>query len=1458
MSFNEQNAVSGGSLSETWKSHQEILPFSKYLLLLDHPETDSTVSHCSYMSKASSSLLAADSSSFYASRKLVLELLYPKLEELDHLCASWTKKASEGGTQVSLERFQSLFSACIIGTMLVPQVDDLNTSQSSSVEALLMDLGERSVAVAMGSVEPLAFVDRILRAARPCIPDINTARLGELQAEHSSLLHFLAKISDLVEQRQIRNDSGSSPDFMDVDDEFDSQNSRAGSASISPAIPRQTTQMDMSPRAFYLDTRKRLCLLQIIQRDISEIGKVPEAYVDELLLLSDDDLLSCQRLLIELFRSDLVTNPESALNIIERLGAIVSRLEYQCCEVALTTCIEVLDGLCNVWLHEGQQLAENAGDLYNHFIKVCLSSNIFSPKAKMSMARFLRTLLRADLGYGTSLGLDSCRTSLLYIFSNSPMRVKHFIAEWIADMFDLFVLMVHDEVFVDVLESLPKDSEDIAGIAFRLLVLSKMACRWPTLLRRCTYHIFETPGKISHSTQHANWCLVNISNTLKLESPKQLFQLFSRQLLYTWLESDPVEEIPFSIFGFENLAELLRSAQSEAIGLMIMRGQDDASAELAQHLGVSEPDLIQGNFTTALAYGMVFGDQEGGPAKGRGEEYIRKRLGNKLFAEALYINFVDIVALFFDLIDQEVPIERTFAKHPSLSYAGDALGAMKMIAHSPAHLPPNQQPTFRAKYVIHGLFRLCQSTEFQFHDLWTPALVVSIARKLLNTVHPALGSLHACSVLRKVRILVSLAGPVSLDSYCLEMLLNSTRSFIVDSECADDALGLSQYLLSEGSQYVSQTPSFLAGYALSILASLRVFLESSQSSTTQESQFKATMSKAQKFHEWFSKYLADYTSPMFKSEGQSEAFKSITQSAAHIRSSGNAEKDTFESKLLLGILKDEGAERQLLNESSRQLALGLLCGDFTIPAHVLDDIVESDKDAVEYATAVWRSCQTQDLSENYLSWAGRVVGRSFSANGDIPEGILRESRLLQYKKIAPGPNGSEMGLLCLLQDLTSDSDSLTVGLAEAALRTTVSDALLQEDEPLVVACQQSLAESLFLTSQWGSYRSPPSETVATISPGDGDSVWSKDIASTEWLPQLSAHLAKSVPESILLSVLPPILAKVKGFAEKAFPFIVHLVLYFQLERQQVLKQALSGAMKTWLLSKAASAKENLKLLINTVLYLRTQEYPKESSIADRLHWLDIDYASAASSASCCGMFKTALLFAELVSSESTRSSRRSSAVKELDVQETLLSIFENIDDPDAYYGLPEDASLSKVLARVEYENEGTKSLAFRGAQYDSHIRRRNPSSEGDGQALVKALSTLGLSGLSHSLLQTQQSIGTTPSSLESMFSTARRLEIWNLPAPASDHHAVTVYKAYQSMNQATNLSVVRSAVYEGFGCTMQSLTEQGLNATALRNQLAALAALSELDDVLNIKDSSELDGILNKFQSRGQWMRSGV
>ncbi|RYP67295.1 hypothetical protein DL771_007313 [Monosporascus sp. 5C6A] len=1448
-----------GPLGQAWSSFQEREEIVRYLLLLDGGASGAPTPSTGQATVTASAMQVTDASNTHATKKLVSELFLPKLEEVEAVCDTWLRRG-DGSSHITPEKLQSTLYCLIFGSFILPQLIEVNSRQSGELEQRLFAVFDRVAQAISLATENDSLYERLLTTIHPYLPRLTNTNLTQLTKEWSYLHRLFSESSAALRKRASSQLSSHHEDFMDIDDEFRTEKSRPNTTSDTIEISRQDSMSFSNAASFYVETTQRLHLMDILFQDRGQVGLVPRSFLDDFLTASDEEILSCRYFMKELFCSDLIINPDDAIRVIERVGSLIGRAAFTSCEVALNLCLDLMDGFMPMWSDGESELCSPVGDLYSYFLKAGLSNNLLSPKVQMSLSRLLLHLTQADEKFLESLKMPTATTSLLNMLENGSIPVKFYIGSRLPTMFGRYILKIHDEVFVDVLKRLPIHSDFIEGIALRLFVLAELAREWPTLLRRCVYHIFETPGNVAASKPHATHCLRRVSDSLKLDNPRILFDLFAPQLIYTWLDEFSVETIPFEIFGFDRLEELLERAQSEVIALMVMRGQGSSMVDLATWLGVDLKQLLVDNFSKVIAYSMAHDISIPKTEHYQsGESRVWKILGRETFVERIYINFVDIIGLFFSLIDQENPVENSWAKDEAFTYAAKTMEEIKECGHSDVVLLPNQQPMFRAKYLTREISLLCSRTEYEMPSLWTPALVAAVARRLFNGIHHALGPLHSCAVLRKIRVLVCLAGPHAFESYPLQMLLHSIRPLITNSECADDALGLSRYLLTRGSKELSQSPSFVAGYALSTLASLRAFFETSQSSTTQESQFKATMSKAQQFHTWFRKYLDDYESPLLKSKTQRDAFRTITQSAANIRTSGNAERDTHESRLLLAIFQDEISGLRLLNEPSRRLAMEMLCGKFQIPASVTVDIVGSDQSAKELATAVWRSCQAEGLSDEYLAWAGRVVGRAFAASGYIDQDLLRESELSQFRKAALGEFASEQGILNLLRSLTTESDGRTSGLAESALRTIISEATSEDVNDLLAACQKVLSHQILVASDWAPYRAPPSDNLP-VAPVLEDQVFSKEaFKDVKWAQHITVYLVQAFPASIILHALSPILDNIIGFAQKAFPYILHLVLLFERDGHQSVRRKLSATLQAWFQLDSQVAVENMTLLMNAILYLRTQRLPGESSIADRAQWLDIDIPSIAAAATKCGMFKTALLFVELANSETSRASRRSSAIRAQESTDLLMNIFENIDDPDTYYGLSQTSSLSNVLARLEYEKDGSKSLAFRGAQYDSHIRRRDTQAANiDSQSLVGTLNNLGLSGLSHSLLQTQQRLDGSLAAVDSTFNTARRLEIWNLPAPTStDNPSVTLYKAYQRCYQATDLDAARKAIYTGFSQTVRNLVRADLGPSRLRHSLGAVAALTEFDDALSASDSAQLTELLTSFSSRSGWMKSG-
>ena len=1460
-------------LAQAWQLHLSTEEVVRYLLLLDDKTSSKKLPHCSLCPshpEGNNSFHVLDTGRFQSTRKLILELTAPKLSDL---VQNWKRYNEDHSHAVSKDTFRRTIDVCITLFLLMPHYTDTASPQLHSFQADLHSLIDELMkflndSATRDSKASQALIETLLQSVQPYLPSCGSNELAQTH-ETPYLQTFLVKVANVLDRRRLIPESASAGDgydMMDLDNDFGTQQSNGRTEGQKAAMPRHELALDTVSGSFYMSITCQLMLVAAISDTSDVSGYIPTTFIDNLLSMTEEEFLLCRGLMRELLSSDLTINEEDATQLIQYLGEkFLQPNEYNRCEVALGMCLDVLLGLAPLWVGaDGSDLARSACDLYEWFITKALPNDIASPAVLKGITKLLLLLLKIDDEKRTALPSPSPRTSLFHILQNGSISVQFFIGNQLPDIFELFTLKAHDEVFLDLLKNLPSDPERTEGIAFRLFVLAKLASRWPTLLRRCIYHIFETPGRIKDCVDHAARCVSKVSCELKVDNTQELFQLFAPQLLYTWLESEPIEEMPFKIFGFQTLRDLVANAQEEATALMIMRGQDSAANGLSKILGLTEVDLLQRSFTKVMAYSIAhdtYLSSSSTPTKRiPSEARVRNCLGDDIFFEYVNLHFADIVALLFNSMDHG-DAEKHFKKQNGFAYAAQIMEEIKGLNPSKVALPPNQQPTFRVKYLTSAIRRLCSRTEHEPTSLFTPTLVTSIARKILGTIHPALGSLHACSVLRKLRILISLSGEAAIKGYPLEMLLHSVRPFITDPECADDAIGIVQYLITRGSTHLLESPSFVAGIVLSIFGSLRAFLQSTPASTTQESQYKETMSKAHKFHAWMGNYVNNYNTPTLTAESKA-SFRALVRSAFKIGSVGNADIGTAESDLLFRLLEDEKVANSLLSRPSRELAFQMLYSEFRAPPSFRIDLMGSDDLAIENAAVVWKSCQGDSASKQYLSWAARVLGRAFAASGHIHEELLQESTLSQIKELGMSLNAegsSESCVLGLLQTLTLGHDRRTAGLAEVALRVIVTDA----DDDLLQICQRVLPPTLSIASSWPPYHTPPSDASHKKPVETVDEVFARDaILKPFWVRDLAVFLACSVPDDPLLPALVPILREVSKFADRAFPYILHLVLETPSQVQHSIKKKLSNAFTAWFGEFKSAAKDNLKMVINSLLYLRTQPLQNEKSSADRCQWLDIDYLKAAKAAGNCGMFKTALLFIEEFYSEPgpPKLSRRSSAIHEPPEMPTelLLTIFENIDDPDLYYGVPQRSSLSAIQARLDYEKDGLKSLAFRGAQYDSHVRSRAPESAKDVQSLVNALDVLSLSGLSHSLLQAQTTVGMSSDSLESMFRTARKLEQWDIPVPSTrSTNSVTIYKAFQAVNMAPDYPTILRAIDEGFDCTMASLVREDLGASALHGSLQTLAALVEMDEVFSSQGSEQFEEMVARFRGRENWMKIG-
>lgn len=1458
-----------GLVSQARMQSNALYDASQYLLLLDCTD-EFTLQPL----QTSSSSNTSPSNHILQLEDRILDYCLSELDKTKQLWIQWSEQSLQN---ITSDMLRTVMNLCIVSSALVSLAKQ-NDQRVHDLDAAANRFTRSFVQVLAKSQTERYKVDVVLQACAQNLQDIgDLGSLSRTVFKETGMLFLADHLSSALDDRKDFKQSfnAEDDDFMDMDDGPSSQ-ATAGASSSEIDIPRHDISASSEAGAFYCCCATYIHLIRSVGDMLDEASDcVPSEFIEYLTTIPEADLLRSRQLITTLTRFSI--GRADSMKLFERLSEALMdprAREYNTSEVANSMMLEILIGTLQVWSsattdRETQDLYDHVDALYGYYVKDMERSGVRrSPILQMHIATLLHGLLRHNPEFGQSQRIPSVRTSLFDLLKTGEMVVKYHIAERLSDIFEYFVLSEHDKILTDVDESLPSAVDWLEGLAIRLLVFAKLASRWHTVQRQCIYRIFATAGTIPGAAQHASHCIAKVATARGMSDSRALFRLFASQIIYTWLwRKRTFADIPHTAFGYETLADLLRDAEAEAVGQAIMRGQKDELDYVAKQLDETTSALLVRNMPKAAAYTISW-DTCSGSARDNSLpsscHLLRDLVGKDQYAELILQQFPQVLGHIFQTISQEDRVSKQFDRRPAFHDASKALSDMNGISHSTLGLDIGIEPSFNAYYLNDQLDRLCRRTGDNPDSFWTSSNYTLVARMLLDRIHPALGSLYARSIIRKLRVLVALAGPVAYEGYPLQMTLQSLRPFLTDIHCAEDAVGIMQYLLDRGVQYLKRNLNFVTGIGLSILISIRVFLGSSQESTTQQSQYVATTNTATKFHGWFTRYLKSYADSLADSESSShiKAFRRITTAASHVRNEGNSARNSDESKLLIEILDDVRSDRKLLNNTSREVALDLLCQNFQPAPTARDDVLGSDSEAAQFASHVLDSCRRVNVGDGYLLWAARVLGRAFSAYGEVRQSTASSQPWLTHTVTSDGSLGraSREAIIKEIIDVFYSDNRHEVSLAEESIRVTLSR-LPQADREYVAELNEIIprhiikALGLPVTSN-GESVLPPNTNAVEQCVGISDNK-----AVSLWIRDLAISLCRVASHEPLLASLPKLLLGFSHMAERLFPYILHLVLAGEFEGERKVRQTISEAMAVWFSSCDTSHTLQARIFIQAILYLRSQPVPKEVTRVDRDRWLDVDFVEAARAATSCGMYRSALLFAETAAEPTTvKTSRRSSNVIEptklpVDLQ---LSIYKNLDEPDSFYGIDRGYSLESVMDRVDYEGDGIKSLLFRGARLDSQNRQSSILESADTRGMVKSLITLNMNSITHSLLSNDQFRNLGEDGVENTLHVARKLGQWDIRAPEMNHseHS-TLFKAFQGLHYATDADAAKKSFDDQLLATVGHLAGRYASSSSTQAHLRTLAILTEAHEVVGSRSDGDLIDVWDQMKARELWMRAG-
>ncbi|CAI7585737.1 unnamed protein product [Penicillium glandicola] len=1386
---------------------------------------------------------------------VILDLLRVRSESFIH---TWDVM-NEERSHITPDNLQILASFCVVVSLFMSCIPQSLQSQSRS-----QDLHQKCQSLWGAICDFLAAHTHESAFMQSCL-DVLSPLLGPLTSSNTpaaiqaSLNELVAPLSKTLEHfRQSSKSPPAAEDPMDLDDRFMAETPLANDETIL-TLNRNSLSVFLDPVTY-----QRCVTIQLSVFLRSQAYSNSSSIVEYLTGLDEADILAAQAVLPEIFQLCSKSEPSELLSVLEDLGEkCLQSYEMERCEASHCVCIHMMISFVDSWTNgPDDTLKESAMDLYNWFMEVLLARKRAAPKVYIALAKLIQGVISTCPSYGTEQSLPSPRTSLFTILREGDVEVKFSVAKFIPSLFERFLLKDHDAIFDDVLESLPRDPEWIEGIAVRLFVLSQLASRWHTLLRRSIYHLFETPAQVPLSLWYAERCMLSVSRTLGLQDAKELFLLFSSQILYTWTETQSIMSMPFSIFGYDSLQNMLVDVKDEIVGQMMMRAKEQETIELAKHVQIPHLELLASSFHKAEAYSIArdISTPPGQGSQPKGVEIrLRKLLGADQFMTQIESQFPLIIAAFFKSLDYYDQIERAFSKRENFGYALDIQTQIINRSASQSALPANQQPSFRARYLLDEIEFLCRRTGFEFESIWTPSLVSFVCRSLLESIHPALGSLHACSVIRKIRILACVAGPIILQDYPLEMTLSSLRPFLGDIHCSEDALGVFWYLLEAGKPYLEVTPGFTTGIAVSTLVTLRKIFLSSPENTTQESQFRKVQSNAKEFFQWLVGLLQDLRSSDWDTETKISFDRLVSLaekfSTSEASSGGQVGKD-----LVFEVLKDRDSVTSLLSKPVADLVLSLLCPEFEQTSDTGNWVSNENVDPTSHVVSLWHTLQNSNGGPQYRLWAARVIGRSFAATGKINQLLLREQDLSLFQSPESSLSSdifchSKARILRVLCDMLHVQNHFEAALVERTLQLIVSNIA---NYPDFQGCSEVVPESLMKALIWNPYTCPAillsnleqerCENAATSASA---------LSLADWARSVSLFLSNAALGDPVIGSLRKVLNVTPGLAVQLLPYVVHDVLLSERdgrgERGEV-REAISAAFRQVLSEVGEETLPHAQLVINCILYLRNQPVPDESTIVQRDKWLDIDFGEASLAAHRCGLHKTSLLFLEIQASRVVTTSRRSSVVRYEPPPDLLHDVFKNIDDPDLFYGIQQNSSLTSVMERLEYESSGFKNLLFQSAKYDSEIQM---TGNAESYGVLKALNATNLQGIANTMLSASSSSNDAPVAFDGMLQAATSLQKWDIPvSPLDSSPSATVFRTFQSLNTSGSMLEVTSSIESGLLTTLGSLLKTSGSAIQLRSSMRALGIMTEINDTLHSASSDDMEKGWQDIMARSSWLKT--
>lgn len=1259
-------------------------------------------------------------------------------------------------------------------------------------------------------------------------------------AGHAALLYLTAK---KLASRETSNAAAFDDDDLVMDDSFEvavGTRSSKGGTQVSEH-ENKTNDHVMHEQISCARLFSKLVDPEHASRSSNSDGS--NVFISELGNMSASDIIAGRHVILNLSTFGVALQEHLVYSILDILSdTVLKTYEEERCDDGFQTVLRFLLKSFDTWINPSTaELRGLSLDLYEFFVSAALSQDALSfDSQKLFTDLLIRIWQRnGDFGQSEESPPISVRTALFQLVAKGTVSLNMYQGQVMDVIFSYFTATNHDILFDDLLSNLAIDADWLEGIAVRLYFLARLGARWPTLLRKAVYHIFDAAGQIPSCMGLACSAISEIVSSHRFSNGKYLFRSFCSQLIYTWMTEHELSEMPFQIFGYESLKELVLDNADETAAQCFLSDRHSELNLINELIETTSVELVRTRFSSSFAY-IIAHDIAGDGSKQHLEANVKDLFPSKTeYVTLVREKLPEITTKILLSTSVDAGLYRSLEKKPALSYAASGLQQMLNFASDTSSQPPASQPAFRGRHLVETFERVARRAGITFNDLFRCAPFTACVRGLVDSQIPQLGSIHTRAILQRLRILCALGKESLRFRYPAELILRTVWRLLLDDACADDAVGVAHFVFDQQVRMLDTQSSWLAGSILYTLATLQTAALTQHDPLTQDSQRKRIISHHDRLRTW----LIQFATGMEVHDGDPSMsmFRRLIRLCCQVRYPTNLIDDTNAVEYLLLLLDDESGAKPLLTKEYRE---GLICLVLQHSDRPKSGGKTSVQDISRHAGRLWQYAKCIEVPASTRSWLGAVVGTTYAFNGrhtlemglSKPEGQDHASKASFDDAVL----ASQAIIIDHLVSLLWSEHSVMASAAESALRQLTSFSSTRGNTTLLQLIPRHVFEALSLDF--------PTNTVQSVN-RDLNAATTKMETAEKWIIDLSEQMIVQADGDSLLSALRPII-RFADFTAKVLGSLAHLFLASESAASEDRRKWLSKALRDAFVQIPSVPVETTTRLLEVVTYLLNQPMRTEKTRAERFNWLNVDFLIVINKALDAGAPTHALYFSESlpkIKPSSSRSARKSfgqcdTLVSDVSL-DVLRSIYDAIGERDTVYCAERPPSMLSVLRKSDLEDDAFKSLVLHSACLDASFMMGSPDYVEHTAQMVKALGKMQLDSLVRQLVNQSRQF-TDSGGDRSALSPAQRLYEWDIGVPESSHIAsVTLFTAFQGLDNSSTVADFRPELEMATAQVVNTAMATATSSSENDDLLQCLALITDIQSLMSCHDLPSLRSI---------------